>query len=285
VGPTYPGDIAQPTDGTSGWVPTFEGAAWYVSPHGASFTSYLEVPNAPIPGTGTYAAWVILPATLGATSGLFCTTNSNTPFDGTHDRDLYLNSDNTVSGYIFDGATKIATSTNTVAARGRYLFVMVIDGANLTVYVNGQQWAQTAAGAAYAGYTTPYWYLGTAFEAMAGDHYLLSGAIWNRPLSPSEVLQYSLRPWSLFVPPIVERAPAAVTQLAVPISDVSAGSWTPSTGTDLYATLDEATASDSDYDQSATTPSSDAMEVRLTALTDPTSSTGHTVRYRAWKNV
>lgn len=35
-------------------------------------------------------------------------------------------------------------------------------------------------------------------------------------------------------------------QLLVPVSDISAGVWTPSTGSDLYAMLDESAYSDAD---------------------------------------
>ncbi len=75
--------------------------------------------------------------------------------------------------------------------------------------------------------------------------------------------------------------PAADAQVAVPISDISAGSWTASTGTDLFATIDETVANDADYDQSGTSPSNDTMEVALTSLSTP--STGDvtiTVRHR-----
>ena len=40
-------------------------------------------------------------------------------------------------------------------------------------------------------------------------------------------------------------------QVARPVADVSAGGWTPSTGSDLYATLDEIAASDADYSSSS----------------------------------
>lgn len=56
---------------------------------------------------------------------------------------------------------------------------------------------------------------------------------------------------------------------AYPIADITDGSWTPSTGTDLYATIDEVTTDDADYDRSGAAPDDDAMEVRLTALGIP----------------
>lgn len=59
----------------------------------------------------------------------------------------------------------------------------------------------------------------------------------------------------------------ATFQTAYPISDVSAGSWTPSTGTDLYAML--ADSSDGTYIRSSTGASSDVAEVALGPLSTP----------------
>lgn len=56
---------------------------------------------------------------------------------------------------------------------------------------------------------------------------------------------------------------------AYPIADISDGNWTPSAGTDLYATIDEAVTDDADYDRSGASPDDDVMEVRLTALGIP----------------
>lgn len=74
---------------------------------------------------------------------------------------------------------------------------------------------------------------------------------------------------------LVDSAPPP--QLAAPSADVSAGGWTASTGSDLYAMLDEAAADDGDY---ITTTGASTCEVALGSLSDPSSSSGHIVRYR-----
>ncbi len=71
---------------------------------------------------------------------------------------------------------------------------------------------------------------------------------------------------------------SATVQLLRPTSDISAGAWTPSTGVDLYATVDEAAADDADYN---TTSSASTHELAFSFGVDPESSSGHTVRYRA----
>jgi hypothetical protein len=81
---------------------------------------------------------------------------------------------------------------------------------------------------------------------------------------------------------------APTGQTAHPTSDSSLGSWTDQAGgtTNLFAVIDEAVADDADYLQSGTIAGSgDEVKVRLGALTDPSSSTGHVVRYRYQKDV
>src|SRR5215217_3066631 len=79
-------------------------------------------------------------------------------------------------------------------------------------------------------------------------------------------------------------AVTAATQTGVPISDVTDGSWLNELGsnTNLFASIDETVASDTDYIISSALSSgvSDTCEVGLTALNDPVSSSSHTVAYR-----
>ncbi len=74
----------------------------------------------------------------------------------------------------------------------------------------------------------------------------------------------------------VDATAALSVRYARPIADVSAGAWTPSSGSDLYAMLDEETASDADY---VLTGSASAFEVKLAPL-DPSAATAHTLRWR-----
>lgn len=52
----------------------------------------------------------------------------------------------------------------------------------------------------------------------------------------------------------------------------------------IYATIDEVTFDDADFIRSALVPTSDAYVTKLTSVTDPLVSTGHTVRYRYGKD-
>jgi hypothetical protein len=65
---------------------------------------------------------------------------------------------------------------------------------------------------------------------------------------------------------------------ARPEADVSQGLWTPSSGSDLYAMVDEDPENDTDF-ISAATPTT--CQMRLQPVRDPQTSSGQVVRYRA----
>ena len=69
-------------------------------------------------------------------------------------------------------------------------------------------------------------------------------------------------------------------QFAAPIADISNNGWTPSTGADRYATIDEAAPADfSDYDFSPTDPAGEQFEVELQHVATPPNDDGHLLRY------
>jgi hypothetical protein len=78
---------------------------------------------------------------------------------------------------------------------------------------------------------------------------------------------------TVIVLPVTGPAP----QLLAPVSDVSAGGWTASSGSDLYAMLDESAYNDADYIVSST---ASACTLAFAAGSDPGVSTGHVLRYR-----
>lgn len=75
-----------------------------------------------------------------------------------------------------------------------------------------------------------------------------------------------------------------MAQYARPDNDDSVTQWLASTGTDLYACIDETVASDSDYVYSNPNYQGVSYYAGLSAVTDPESSSGHTARWR-WKAV
>jgi len=72
-------------------------------------------------------------------------------------------------------------------------------------------------------------------------------------------------------------APLINPQFAAPITDTSAGGWTPSTGGSLFGVIDEVVRDDGDYMQSATNPSSDTTTLKLATISDPGTDAGFEV--------
>jgi uncharacterized protein (DUF427 family) len=70
-----------------------------------------------------------------------------------------------------------------------------------------------------------------------------------------------------------------VLQYARPSSDIATNGWS-STGANLWSVLDETAADDADYIYSPTNPSTEQFEVKLSSVTDPAVSTGHTISVR-----
>ena len=76
---------------------------------------------------------------------------------------------------------------------------------------------------------------------------------------------------------IYEILAAAAVQLLAPSSDISAGTWAPSSGGSLFAMLNEAIANDATYDATSQTST---FKVGIAAGANPGVTTGHIVRYR-----
>ncbi|MBL0307655.1 MAG: hypothetical protein IPQ25_16995 [Chitinophagaceae bacterium] len=107
--------------------------------------------------------------------------------------------------------------------------------------------------------------------------------LWDRLLTLDEHARIAENPWQVFAEEKTAflRLSVVSVQLQRPVSDVSAGTWTASTGSDLYAMLDETSVNDADY---IVTTGASTCEVALGSLTDPAVSTGHKVRYRLSAN-
>lgn len=84
----------------------------------------------------------------------------------------------------------------------------------------------------------------------------------------------------------VPSAAAATAQLLAPSTDSVDGNWTNELGstTNLYDSIDEVYASDSDYIQSELSPSASGTRVKLASGSDPGSSTGHKINWRTGKS-
>jgi hypothetical protein len=77
-----------------------------------------------------------------------------------------------------------------------------------------------------------------------------------------------------------------MAQYGRPSTDTTNESWTDQAAgsTNIWNSIDESSANDTDYIQSALTPTSDVYVTKLTSVEDPVSSSNHTVRYRYCKS-
>jgi hypothetical protein len=74
-----------------------------------------------------------------------------------------------------------------------------------------------------------------------------------------------------------------MAQFARPDADVSTGNWSASSGSSLYAMIDESSASDSDYiSVTDSDGSAEACTVGLSSVTDPDDTSSHSVVVRAY---
>lgn len=168
-----------------------------------------------------------------------------------------------------------------LASGGIHSYAATCRGTSLIGYVDGA--SPTGVSGAWTAASTPN---AVCIGATGSDHvadeygpgkYLLVGW-WNRALAAREIRDLHKNPWQLFEPETIPLFFSTVTaQYSRPTSDVSAGTWTASSGSDLFAMLDETAANDSDY---IVTTGVSTCEVALGSLTDPYVSTGHIVRYR-----
>lgn len=71
-------------------------------------------------------------------------------------------------------------------------------------------------------------------------------------------------------------------QFARPDADTTLGNFQDQAGgtTNIFGSIDEASANDADYIRSPTSPASEVYVCRLSDVTDPVSSSGHTMRMR-----
>lgn len=126
--------------------------------------------------------------------------------------------------------------------------------------------ARLSIGALWIGYALGFW---------SGSTFLVG--VVRRYLPPNALKELAQAPWQLFAP--IQRRiyfPSASAALEPrygrPISDTSAGSWLPSTGSDLYAMLDEDTPGDDAdyiYASTATVAVLKCTSLDLTSMTTP----------------
>ncbi len=196
-----PSLITNPGNSANGWGTTIDGPGWTIPTPSSGDSTYVTWAGLPFPSICTYEALFITPAVVSFLG--ICDTTDGTIRNATHERALFTTGGSglTLTAYIYDGGVKTAAGPNLTGST-RYHVVFTADGTNLTLYTDGVQVGQTAAGAAYTGYTTPSTYFGVGqntiptLQGFVGGT-LLTFGLWSRALTATEVRALYQAPWDM----------------------------------------------------------------------------------------
>jgi hypothetical protein len=110
------------------------------------------------------------------------------PGNDTTDRNLYLNANGTVSARIFDGSSRVVTSTTALSANTWAHVAMTGDGSTIKIYINGVLEGTIPAGSAITSYKSPEFVMGqTAMTSAFFSGQLSNVKLYDRALTDSEI--------------------------------------------------------------------------------------------------
>jgi hypothetical protein len=116
----------------------------------------------------------------------------------TYDRSIFLNSNGTVSAYIYDGSTKIVSSNASLSA-GEWAHIAITgNGSSLKLYINGALENTISAGNAITSYATPEFVLGqpmrtsSFFKGQLNDVRMLNYAMTESEISELSGMGYKI---------------------------------------------------------------------------------------------
>ena len=117
---------------------------------------------------------------------------SEYPSSGKNDRNLYMNSDGRISARIYDGSSRVVTSSARIAADTWTHITITGNGSNLRLFINGTLDRTISAGTAITNYSTPEFVMGQATETdKYFDGQICDVRMYNRALSDNEIAQLS----------------------------------------------------------------------------------------------
>jgi len=117
---------------------------------------------------------------------------SEYPFSGKNDRNLYMNNDGRISARVYDGSSRVVTSSARIAADTWTHITITGNGSNLRLFINGTLDRTISAGTAITNYSTPEFVLGQATETdKYFDGQINDVRMYNRALSDNEIARLS----------------------------------------------------------------------------------------------
>ena len=103
-----------------------------------------------------------------------------------------MNSDGRISARVYDGSSRVVTSSARIPADTWTHITITGNGSNLRLFINGTLDRTISAGTAITNYSTPEFVLGQATETDKDfDGQICDVRIYNRALSDNEIAQLS----------------------------------------------------------------------------------------------
>lgn len=159
-----------------------------------------------------------------STTGVHSICSFNDSSDGTSatfDKQIY-NDGTTLKSYCYSGGVKILTGP-TIAVGRRYHVVVVADGTNQIMYVDGARYTSAACGSTYTGYGSPHFVLGRAMAqpgAMATTNAnVIMAGFSSLPWSAGYVAERYRNPWSFMRTNVAALKSTPAVATIVPVLD------------------------------------------------------------------
>jgi hypothetical protein len=120
------------------------------------------------------------------------------PFSEKNDRNFFLDGDGRITARIFDGSSRVVTSSARISSDTWTHIAITGSGSNLRLYINGTLDKTISTGTAITNYSSPEFVLG---QATSTDSYFIGQIndvrLFNRVLSGSEIAQLSGRGYTI----------------------------------------------------------------------------------------
>lgn len=165
---------------------------------------YVAAPSVADSSAWTMISFGVLRA--GATVSAVATM-AEAPGNSTIDRSLYIGSGGQVGAAVFDGSSRIATTTAAMAVGKPAFIAAVATSSTIGAFFSGELTTAVSTSTGFTGYSTPEFVLGYGY--MSGS---TQGSNWSayytllirRALTLAELRELEENPWAILAPDVVE---------------------------------------------------------------------------------
>lgn len=130
-------------------------------------------------------------------------TMAEAPGNSTVDRSLYIGSGGQISGAVFDGSSRIATTSGSMAIGKPTLIAAVATSSTIGAYLAGELTTAASTSTGFTGYTSPEWVLGYGYMSgatQASNWSAFYSLLIRRALTLRDLIELDANPWAIFQP-------------------------------------------------------------------------------------